>query len=124
MPARRLWLVTVTVGGAAWAPQEVRAALERLSGEHPFLLSGRYAADCAELRYWEEAETCVDACALALRVWGEHRTTAGLPPWEVRGLEVIEREVAERRGDAERLIPAPVSALAPVSPTGSWRPLP
>jgi hypothetical protein len=123
MPGGRLWLVTVTVGGDPLVADDVRAALERLAAEQPFLLSGRYAADYAELRYWEEAETCVDAAALALRVWGEHRTTAQLPPWEVRGLEVLERRVAEARGEPERLIPAPVSGLAPVSPTGSWRPL-
>jgi hypothetical protein len=123
MPGGRLWLVTVTVGGADVPADAVRAALERLGAEQPFLLSGRYATDCAELRYWEEAETCVDACALALRLWGEHRTSARLPAWEVRGVEVLEQGVAERRGDADRLLPAPVSGLVPVSPTGSWRPL-
>jgi hypothetical protein len=123
MPGGRLWLVTVTVGGADVPADDVRAALERLGAEQPFLLSGRYATDCAELRYWEEAETCVDACALALRLWGEHRRSARLPAWEVRGVEVLEQSVAERRGDADRLLPAPVSGLVPVSPTGSWRPL-
>ena len=52
---------------------EVRAALERLTHEQPFLLSARYAADRAELRYWEEARDLEDAAALALRLWGEHR---------------------------------------------------
>ena len=45
------------------------AALERLSAERPFFLSGRYAEGRAELRYWEEAQDCSDACAMALRVW-------------------------------------------------------
>ena len=57
----------------------MRSALERLAHERPFLLSARYAADRAELRYWEEARDLEDAAALALRLWGEHRLTADLP---------------------------------------------
>ncbi len=52
----RLWLVTLTVAGTATEATEVRAALDRLTKEQPFLLEGRYGADRAELRYWEEAE--------------------------------------------------------------------
>jgi hypothetical protein len=92
-----MWHVTVTVGGERTDPREVRAALERLSLERPFLLTARYAADRAEVRYWEEARDIDDAAALALRLWGEHRATAGLPPWRVIGLEVIDRQTWQRR---------------------------
>jgi len=95
-----MWHVTVTVGGAPLDPLEVRAALERLSVERPFLLTARYAADRAEVRYWEEARDVDDAAALALRLWGEHRLTAGLPPWRVMGLEVIDRQTWQRRASA------------------------
>ena len=106
MVETRLWHVTLTVGGAPAPPDDVRAALERLAAEQPFLLSGRYSHDTAEVRYWEEAEDCTDACALALRLWGEHRSTAGLPPWETVGLEVIDRETYHQRL-AEGYGPAP-----------------
>jgi hypothetical protein len=86
-----MWHVTLTVAGPEVDPESVRAALERLAHDHPFLLSGRFAPDRAELRYWEEAPDVHDAAAMALRLWGEHRRTAGLPPWEIVGLEVVER---------------------------------
>ena len=96
----RLWHVTLTIGGHALEPDSVRAALERLHHERPFLVATRYAGDRAELRYWEEADSCEDACALALRLWGEHRASADLPAWSVLGLEVVERAVRDQRGDA------------------------
>ena len=116
--AGRMWHVTLTVRGVAVPPDEVRAGLERLQHERPFLLAGRYSADCAEVRYWEEAERLEDAAALALRLWGEHRRSAGLPPWSVVGLEVIDR----RRSACA--VPAASSTcgsprLAPSAP--SWR---
>ena len=57
----------------------------------------RYADDHAEIRYWEEARDLHDAAAVALRLWGEHRQTAGLPPWEIVGLEVIDRATYQPR---------------------------
>jgi hypothetical protein len=98
-----MWHVTVTMGGAPVNPLDVRAGLERLSLERPFLLTARYAADRAEVRYWEEARDIDDAAALALRLWGEHRRTAGLPPWRVIGLEVIDRRTWQRRAGARSL---------------------
>lgn len=98
-----MWYVTVTVAGDPVDPVEVRAALERLSAERPFLMAGRYAADRAEVRYWEEAAYLEDAAALALRLWGEHRESAALPRWEVVGLEVLERDVFHLRGEAGEL---------------------
>jgi len=104
----QLWHVTLTVAGDRYEPEAVLGALQRLGREHPFFLSGRYGADRAELRYWEEAQSCSDACALALRLWGEHRESAILPPWQVCGLEVISREEHQRR------------AGLTVTPAGGW----
>ena len=94
---RRLWYVALTMGGQRCDPPEVLAAMKRLTEERPFLLAGRYAADRVELRYWEEAVACEDACALALRLWGEHRASAGLPAWRALGIEVVEQETLQAR---------------------------
>jgi len=96
--AVRLWHVTVTVAGDPVEALVVRNALRRLSDQRPFLHSLKYSGDRAEIQYWEEAETLLDASSLALRVWNEHRDTAGLPRWEVVGLEVLERSVFQSRG--------------------------
>ncbi|MFH8972630.1 hypothetical protein [Streptomyces sp. NPDC017890] len=93
----RLWHVTLSVSGARSPLTEVRRALEQLAHDHPFLLTSRYAEDHAEIRYWEEARDLHDAAAVALRLWGEHRQTAGLPPWEIVGLEVIDRATYHQR---------------------------
>jgi hypothetical protein len=95
--AQRMWYVVLTVAGSAQPLETVRAALERLAHDHPFLLAGRYAADRAEVRYWEEARDIHDAAALVLRLWGEHRRTAQLPAWEVVGIEVVDRDTYQRR---------------------------
>ncbi|MBB4892473.1 hypothetical protein FHS39_001484 [Streptomyces olivoverticillatus] len=93
----RLWHITLSVSGTEAPPTEVRRALEQLAHDHPFLLTSRYATDHAEIRYWEEARDLHDAAAVALRLWGEHRSTARLPPWEIVGLEVIDRETYHQR---------------------------
>ncbi|MGW6732876.1 hypothetical protein [Streptomyces sp. NPDC055013] len=93
----RLWHVTLSVSGQEAPLKEVRRALEQLAHDHPFLLTSRYAGDHAEIRYWEEARDLHDAAAVALRLWGEHRQSAGLPPWEIVGLEVIDRETYHLR---------------------------
>ncbi|HEU4676448.1 MAG TPA: hypothetical protein VFS29_10690 [Motilibacteraceae bacterium] len=103
-----LWHVTITVAGDALALDDVAEGLRRLSHERPFLLSARYGADRAEVRYWEEASCLDDAAALGLRLWGEHRTSAGLPDWRVVGLEVVERETFHWRAAT-----APVPVLVP-----------
>lgn len=94
----RLWHVTVTVSGDPVEPLIVRNALRRLNDQRPFLHSLKYAGGRAEIQYWEEAFSLLDASSLALRVWNEHRETAGLPRWEVVGLEVLERQVFLSRG--------------------------
>ena len=95
---RSLWFVTITLAGASVPARDIREALERLSHEHPFLLSGRYAADRAEIRYWEEAPDATYAADLALRLWDEHRDSAALPDWSVVGVEIVDRETFHRRG--------------------------
>ncbi|URM91418.1 hypothetical protein LUW75_17190 [Streptomyces sp. MRC013] len=96
-PVSRLWHVTLSVSGREAPLKEVRRALEQLAHDHPFLLTSRYAGDHAEIRYWEEARDLHDAAAVALRLWGEHRQSARLPPWEIVGLEVIDRETYHQR---------------------------
>jgi hypothetical protein len=96
-PASRLWHITLNVSGPQTPLAEVRRGLEQLANDHPFLLTSRYATDHAEIRYWEEARDLHDAAAIALRLWGEHRATAGLPPWETVGLAVIDRETYHQR---------------------------
>ncbi|WP_329217275.1 hypothetical protein OG352_14675 [Streptomyces sp. NBC_01485] len=106
----RLWHVTLSVSGEEAPVAEVRRALEQLAHDHPFLLTSRYAGDHAEIRYWEEARDLHDAAAVALRLWGEHRQTAGLPPWEIVGLEVIDRQTYHQR-IAEGYGPAPATPV-------------
>lgn len=106
----RLWHVTLSVSGKEAPLKEVRRALEQLAHDHPFLLTSRYAVDHAEIRYWEEARDLHDAAAVALRLWGEHRQTAGLPPWEIVGLEVIDRATYHQR-IAEGYGPPPASPV-------------
>lgn len=96
-PASRLWHITLSVSGGRTPLSDVRRGLEQLAHDHPFLLTSRYAVDHAEIRYWEEARDLHDAAAVALRLWGEHRSSAHLPPWEIVGLEVISRETYHQR---------------------------
>ncbi|UYM04325.1 hypothetical protein [Solicola gregarius] len=93
----RLWHVTVTVSGTPHEADVVRDAMSRLGEQHAFLHSMRYAMDRAEIAYWEQAAEMLDAAAMAMRVWNEHRSSAGLPAWEVVGLEVLERETFQTR---------------------------
>lgn len=109
-----LWHVTVTYAGTPVDPCALREGLQRLTQESPFLASARYAADRVELRYWDEAEDIDDAAAMALRLWNEHRVSAGLPPWRAVGLEVLDRETVRTRGE-RALVPAG-SVLGEVRP--------
>lgn len=106
----RLWHVTLSVAGQEAPLADVRRGLEQLANDHPFLLAGRYANDRAEIRYWEEARDLHDAAAVALRLWGEHRVSAKLPPWEIVGLEVLGRDTYHQRL-AEGYGPPPAVAV-------------
>ena len=78
----------------------------------PFLLTGRYAADRAEVRYWEEAPDAGVVTSLALRLWDDHRASALLPDWRVVGVEVVDRETFHRRGRTT-LSPVSLVGVAP-----------
>jgi hypothetical protein len=96
-----LWFVTITVSGHRIESEAVRRGLERLSEQQPFLVSASFASSRAEVRYWDESVDVEGAVAQALRLWRDHESSAGLPPWTVVGLEVVDRDTARRRWDAD-----------------------
>jgi hypothetical protein len=98
-PSGRLWHVTVTLAGDVVEPLLVRSALARLSEQRPFIDSVSFTGESAELQFWDEGDSMLDVASLALRLWSEHRESAGLPSWEVVGLEVLEKDLRDRRGD-------------------------
>ena len=100
--AVRHWHVTVTVAGEPVEPMLARAAVQRLSEERPFLDSVSSTATSAEIQFWDEGESMLDVASLAMRLWNEHRDSATLPPWEVVGLEILERDLRERRTSGVR----------------------
>ena len=93
----RLWHVTLTVAGDSVEPMLVRGALSRLREERPFIDTVEYTATGAELQFWDEGDAMLDVASLALRLWAEHRESAGLPSWEIVGLEVVEKSVRDAR---------------------------
>ncbi|WP_370093285.1 hypothetical protein [Streptacidiphilus sp. MAP12-20] len=93
----RIWHVVLNVAGQVTPLPQLKQGLEQLAHEHPPFLTARYASDHAEIRYWEQADDLQDAAAMALRLWGEHRVSAALPPWEVVGLEVVDRPTYHKR---------------------------
>ena len=102
------WHVTLTVAGRPVPEPVIQLGLERLSHDHPFLLSGRYGVDRAEVRYWEEGPDAPTVVGLALALWADHRVTSGLPAWDVVGVEVLDRDTFHRRG---RVTLSPVSLV-------------
>ena len=93
----RLWHVTLTVAGEPVEPMLLRAALSRLRNERPFIDAVEFTGSSASLDYWDEGPAMLDVASLALRLWSEHRESAGLPSWEIVGLEVVEKSVREAR---------------------------
>ena len=108
MNAWPFWHVTITVAGDDVPESVIRVGLESLSHEHPFLLTGRYGKDRAEIRYWEEAPDAGTVTRLGLSLWEEHAASAGLPDWHVVGIEVVDRDTFHARG---RIPLAPVSLV-------------
>ena len=108
-----LWHVTLTLAGEPFEPEALRTGLDRLVVERPFMLSVRYDATRAELRYWDEAEDVDVAAALALRLWGDHRMSCDLPAWRVVGLEVLDRETVRARGAGRPANPLIAAGVAP-----------
>ena len=98
----------------------VRGALQRLTQQRPFLSGIRFNADHAEISYWDEADTLVDAASLALRLWNEHRESAKLPTWEVvapRGRRARASASAASQYDAHRAgAAAPSPSEGPAGP--------
>lgn len=103
MTASTLWHVRVTVAGTPVDLSAIHDALQRLKVQQPFMHSLRYDADRAEVSYWEEGDSMLDAASLALRMWTEHQETADLPAWTVVGLEVVERDTFRSREGAAPL---------------------
>jgi hypothetical protein len=95
--ALRHWHVTLTLSGAPVEPLIVRGAMQRLTDERPFLDSVTSTADSAEIQFWDQGESMLDVASLAMRLWQEHRDSANLPDWEVVGLEIVEKDVRDRR---------------------------
>ena len=95
----RLWHITVTAGGPARTVAEVAEALEELASLRPFMHSLRHGTDRAEIKFWEEAPTALDAASLAMRVWGEFRASIGLGDWEMSGFEIARRSEHLRRDE-------------------------
>ncbi|WP_461024338.1 hypothetical protein [Thalassiella azotivora] len=98
--------MTVVLAGEPVDALALRTGLQALQREQPFLASARYGADRVEVRYWDEAEDVDDAAAMALRIWPEHRESAGLPDWRVVGLEVLDRDTLRERSDRGLVPPA------------------
>lgn len=95
--AIRYWHVTLTLAGAPVEPLIVRAAMQRLTAERAFLDSVTPTRESVEIQFWDEGECMLDVASLAMRMWNEHRGSARLPNWEVVGLEIVEKELRERR---------------------------
>ena len=92
-----MWHVSITVNGDPVPTHGLKIGLANLDFAHPFGLSARYAEDLVELRYWDEGSDCSTVSAAGLRLWDEHRASAGLPAWAIVGLEVLDRPTFRRR---------------------------
>ncbi len=93
----RHWHVTLTLSGDPVEPLLLRAAVQRLVEERPFLDSVNPSGDSVEIQFWDQGENMLDIASLAMRLWNEHRDSARLPDWEVIGLEIVERNLRSRR---------------------------
>lgn len=100
--ALRHWHVTLTLSGETVEPLIVRAAMQRLNEERLFLDSVTSTGDSVEIQFWDQGENMLDVASLAMRLWNEHRESAKLPDWEVVGLEIVEKDVRERRSSLGR----------------------
>lgn len=100
--AVRHWHVTLTLAGEPVEPMMLRAAMQRFTDEHQFLGSVTTTAESVEIQFWDQGDSMLDIASLAMRLWNEHRESANLPDWEVVGLEILEKELRERRTSVGR----------------------
>jgi hypothetical protein len=100
--AVRHWHVTLTLAGEPAEPLIVRGAMQRLTEERQFLDSVVSTGQSVEIQFWDEGQSMLDVASLAMRLWNEHRASARLPNWEVVGLEIVEKDLRDRRGALSR----------------------
>ncbi len=98
----RHWHVTLTLGGESAEPLIVRGAMQRLTEERQFLDSVISTGESVEIQFWDQGESMLDVASLAMRLWNEHRDSAKLPDWEVVGLEIVEKDLRDRRSSLGR----------------------
>ena len=98
----RHWHVRLTLSGAPVEPLILRGAVQRLNQERPFLDSISSNGESAEIQFWDEGESMLDVASLAMRLWNEHRGSANLPNWEIVGLEIIGKDLYDRRSSHGR----------------------
>jgi hypothetical protein len=100
--AVRHWHVTLTLSGEAAEPLILRGAMQRLTQERGFLDSVISNGSSVEIQFWDEGRNMLDVASLAMRLWNEHRDSAKLPDWEVVGLEIVEKDLRDRRSSLGR----------------------
>ena len=98
----RHWHVRLTLSGVPVEPLILRGAIQRLNQERPFLDSVASSGESVEIQFWDEGETMLDVASLAMRLWNEHRHSANLPNWEIVGLEIVGKELYDRRSSHSR----------------------
>ena len=98
----RHWHVRLTLSGAPVEPLILRGAVQRLSQQRPFLDSISSNGESVEIQFWDEGESMLDVASLAMRLWNEHRHSANLPNWEIVGLEIIGKDLYDRRASHGR----------------------
>jgi hypothetical protein len=104
-----LWHITVTMSGPATAADRLRWGLRQLCARDPANLAARFRLDAAELQYWDEGDDPVAVARSAARLWREGRGEAGLPDWDVVGLDVCDTATLRARLATPLTIAAPGS---------------
>ncbi len=87
----RLWHVTVQLCGEPAPTEQLGPALQSLCDRDPMNMAARYAADRAELQFWDEGPELGPVAVEAARLWQSSRADMGLPDWSLVGLEVLEQ---------------------------------
>ena len=98
----RHWHVRLTLSVAPVEPLILRGAVLRLSQQRPFLDSISSNGESVEIQFWDEGESMLDVASLAMRLWNEHRHSANLPNWEIVGLEIVGKDLYDKRSSNGR----------------------